>query len=89
MVNHDVIDEHASAVNRMHTGRPVSETVTCPSIGSVVAKERGPAGDGIPPEVPIGYPSPTRGPGFPDARHGYVYQRLSLGSPNSSEFRRS
>ena len=26
-VNHDVIDEHAAAINQMHTGRPVSGTV--------------------------------------------------------------
>ena len=26
-VHHEVIDEHAAAVNRMHTGRPVSGTV--------------------------------------------------------------
>jgi hypothetical protein len=43
-LNHDVIDEHAAAVNRMHTGRPTSGTIVYPSIGSVVAHERGPAG---------------------------------------------
>src|SRR6185503_17613780 len=26
-VNHDVIDEHAAATNRLHTGRPTSGTV--------------------------------------------------------------
>src|SRR5690606_36426366 len=26
-VHHDVIDEHAAAVNRLHTGRPTSETI--------------------------------------------------------------
>ena len=82
-VNHDVIDEHASAVNRMHTGRPVSETVTYPSIGSVIAKERGPAGDGVPPYVLIGYPSPTRGPGFLGAQHGYVYLTDTSSGPSS------
>ncbi|MEK6261554.1 MAG: DUF1501 domain-containing protein [Planctomycetota bacterium] len=82
-VNHDVIDEHASAVNRMHTGRPVSETVTYPSIGSVVVKERGPAGDGVPPYVLIGYPSPTRGPGFLGAQHGYVYLTDTSSGPSS------
>ena len=82
-VNHDVIDEHASAVNRMHTGRPVSETVTYPSIGSVVVKERGAAGDGVPPYVLIGYPNPSRGPGFLGASHGYVYLTDTSSGPSS------
>ena len=63
-VHHEVIDEHAAAVNRMHTGRPVSGTVVYPSLGSVVALERGAAADGAPPYVLIGYPNVTRGPGF-------------------------
>ncbi|MDP6034570.1 MAG: DUF1501 domain-containing protein, partial [Verrucomicrobiota bacterium] len=33
-VNHDVIDEHAAASNRMHTGRNVSGTTVYPSLGS-------------------------------------------------------
>ena len=37
--HHDVIDEHAAATNRMHTGRPVSGTVKYPSLGSVIAHE--------------------------------------------------
>jgi uncharacterized protein DUF1501 len=82
-VNHDVIDEHASAVNRMHVGRPVSETITYPSIGSVVVKERGAAGDGVPPYVLIGYPSPTRGPGFLGAQNGYVYLTDTSCGPSS------
>ncbi|MFM1769837.1 MAG: hypothetical protein RJA22_2366 [Verrucomicrobiota bacterium] len=72
-VHHDVIDEHAAATNRLHTGRPTSGTVVYPSIGSIVAHQRGPAGPGIPPYVVIGYPNLTRGPGFLGARHGYVY----------------
>ena len=72
-VNHDVIDEHAAATNRMHTGRPVSGTVAYPSIGSVVASQLGPAADGAPPYVLIGYPNITRGPGFLGAKHGYLY----------------
>ena len=63
-VNHDVIDEHAAAVNQMHTGRPVSGTTVYPSLGSVVAHERGPAGEGVPAYVVIGYPSSSRNPGF-------------------------
>lgn len=72
-VNHAVIDEHAAATNRMHTGRPVSGTVVYPSLGSVVAHELGAASDGAPPYVLIGYPNVTRGPGFLGARHGYLY----------------
>ena len=72
-VNHDVIDEHAAATNRMHTGRPISGTVTYPSLGSIIAHERGPAADGAPPYVLIGYPNVTRGPGFLGAKAGYLY----------------
>lgn len=72
-VHHEVIDEHAAATNRMHTGRPISGTVTYPSLGSLVAHERGPAAEGAPPYVLIGYPNVTRGPGFLGARHGYLY----------------
>lgn len=72
-VHHDVIDEHAAATNRMHTGRPVSGTVLYPSIGSVVAHERGAVQDGAPPYVLIGYPNITRGPGFLGASAGYLY----------------
>lgn len=35
-VSHDVIDEHAAAVNRMHIGRPPTGTTIYPSIGSIV-----------------------------------------------------
>lgn len=72
-VHHEVIDEHAAAVNRVHTGRPVSGTVSYPSIGSVIANQRGPAGEGVPAYVVIGYPNVTRGPGFLGAKDGYLY----------------
>jgi len=72
-VHHDVVDEHAAATNRMHTGRPISGTVTYPSLGSLVAHERGSASDDAPAYVLIGYPNVTRGPGFLGARHGYLY----------------
>ena len=58
-VNHDVIDEHAAASNRMHTGRNVSGTTVYPSLGSIVAAERGAAHfrrvvqqRGVPEDVP-------------------------------------
>ena len=72
-VHHEVIDEHAAATNRMHTGRPTNSTVVYPSIGSIVAHQRGPANPRAPAYVLIGYPNVTRGPGFLGAKHGYVY----------------
>jgi len=72
-VHHEVIDEHAAATNRMHTGRPISGTITYPSLGSIIAHERGAASDDAPPYVLIGYPNVTRGPGFLGPRAGYLY----------------
>ncbi len=72
-VNHDVIDEHAAAVNRMHTGRPVSGTTVYPSLGSVVAHERGSAAEDVPAYVVIGYPSSSRAPGFLGSKAGFLY----------------
>ena len=72
-VHHEMIDEHAAATNRMHTGRPISGTVTYPSLGSLIVHERGAAAEDAPPYVLIGYPNITRGPGFLGARHGYLY----------------
>ncbi len=72
-VNHDVIDEHAAATNRMHTGRPISGTISYPSIGSIISHQRGSASDEAPPYVLIGYPNVTRGPGFLGAQAGYLY----------------
>jgi hypothetical protein len=72
-LHHSVIDEHAAATNIVHTGRPVSGTVIYPSLGSIVAHERGAAGDGVPAYVVMGYPNVTRGPGFLGAKYGYVY----------------
>ncbi|QDU62860.1 hypothetical protein Pan216_37330 [Planctomycetes bacterium Pan216] len=72
-VHHEVIDEHAAATNRMHTGRPTTGTIVYPSIGSIAAHQRGPANDKVPAYVLIGYPNITRGPGFLGPRAGYVY----------------
>jgi len=72
-VHHEVIDEHAAATNRMHTGRAISGTVTYPSLGSLIAHERGAASGNAPPYLLIGYPNVTRGPGFLGPRAGYVY----------------
>jgi hypothetical protein len=72
-VNHDVIDEHAAASNRMHTGRNVSGTTVYPSLGSMIAHERGAAAEGVPGYVLIGYPNFSRGPGFLGAKAGFLY----------------
>ena len=72
-VNHDVIDEHGAATNRMHTGRPTRGTVQYPSLGSMVADRRGAAREGVPAYMLIGYPNLTRGPGFLGQQAGFVY----------------
>lgn len=72
-INHNVVDEHAAATNRMHTGRPTSGTVQYPSLGSIVAHKRGAASPGVPAYMLIGYPNLTRGPGFLGQEAGFVY----------------
>ena len=72
-LHHKIIDEHGAATNLLHTGRPVSETIAYPSLGSIVSRERGSGGDGVPAYVVIGYPNVSRGPGFLGSKHGYVY----------------
>lgn len=72
-VHHDVVDEHAAATNRMHTGRPTTGTTQYPSLGSIVAHERGAVVEGVPAYMLIGYPNLTRGPGFLGQTAGFVY----------------
>lgn len=72
-VHHDVVDEHAAATNRMHTGRATSGTVQYPSLGSIVAHRRGAAAENVPAYMLIGYPNLTRGPGFLGQEAGFVY----------------
>lgn len=72
-VHHNVIDEHAFATNLVHTGRVTSGNVVYPSIGSVVAHERGAADPNVPAYILMGYPNVSRGPGFLGAKAGYVY----------------
>ncbi len=72
-VNHSVIDEHAFATNIVHTGRMISGSITYPSIGSIVAHERGAASSDVPAYMLIGYPNVSRGPGFLGAKSGFVY----------------
>ena len=80
-VNHNVIDEHAAATNRMHTGRLPNGSVVYPSIGSIVAHERKSAVEGVPAYVVMGYPSATRGPGFLGPKSGYVYLTDTASGP--------
>lgn len=79
-VNHNVIDEHAAATNRMHTGRMVSGSVLYPSIGSIIASQKSVV-EGVPPYVLMGYPSATRGPGFLGPKAGYVYLTDTAAGP--------
>lgn len=72
-LNHKVIDEHGIATNIVHTGRPTSETVIYPSIGSIVAHQLGARTENVPAYVLIGYPNISRGPGFLGSKAGYVY----------------
>ncbi len=81
-LHHDVVDEHAAATNRLHTGRPTSGTVVYPSIGSVVAHQLGAAGAGVPAYVVMGYPNVTRGPGFLGSKYGYIYLTETEVGPN-------
>ena len=72
-VNHNIINEHAIATNFVHTARPISGNTTYPSIGSIVAHQRGAVNPKVPAYMLIGYPSPSRGPGFLGAKHGNIY----------------
>lgn len=80
-VHHTVVDEHAAATNRLHVGRPTTGTTVYPSIGSIVAHELGPRGEGVPAYVVMGYPSASRGPGFLGARAGYIYLTETSAGP--------
>jgi len=80
-VNHHVIDEHAFATNLVHTGRLVSGSTTYPSIGSIIAHERGPVNPAVPAYMLIGYPNVSRGPGFLGSKAGYVYLTDTASGP--------
>jgi hypothetical protein len=72
-VNHTLGIEHALATNFVHTGRPVSGSTVYPSLGSVVAHQRGAVNDQVPAYMVVGYPNVSRGPGFLGPKHGYIY----------------
>ncbi len=80
-LHHDVIDEHAAATYRMHTGRPTSGTIVYPSIGSLISATTKPLSDLVPGYVLMGNPSPAREPGFLGADHGYVYLTETTSGP--------
>lgn len=72
-VFHTVADEHALATNLVHTGRLISGTVIYPSIGSLVAHQRGALHDNVPAYMLIGYPNVSRGPGYLGPKYAPVY----------------
>jgi hypothetical protein len=81
-VYHNVINEHAIATNFVHTGRPISGSTTYPSLGSIVANQRGSANPKVPAYMLIGYPSPSRGPGFLGAKYGNIYLSDTKAGPS-------
>lgn len=80
-VNHNIINEHAIATNFVHTARPISGSTSYPSIGSIVAHQRGAVNPQVPAYMLIGYPSPSRGPGFLGAKHGNIYLTDTTSGP--------
>lgn len=72
-VFHGSGQEHAIATNFVHTGRPISGSTIYPSIGSIVAHQRGSANPQVPAYMLIGYPSVSRGPGFLGSKYGNIY----------------
>ena len=81
-VHHDVVDEHAAAVIRVHTGRPTSGTVQYPSIGSIVSHQLGAVDPLVPAYVVVGYPNVARDPGFLGPKAGYLYITDTEAGPN-------
>jgi hypothetical protein len=80
-VNHRIIDEHAFATNLVHTGRTTSGNVIYPSLGSIVAHQRGALDPSVPAYMLIGYPNVSRGPGFLGAKAGFVYLTDTTAGP--------
>ncbi len=80
-VNHNIINEHAIATNFVHTGRQISGNTMYPSMGSIVAHQRGSVNPDVPAYMLIGYPSPSRGPGFLGAKYGNIYLTDTTSGP--------
>jgi len=85
-VQHKVIDEHAFATNLVHTGRMISGNAVYPSLGSIIANQRGAASPEVPAYILVGYPNVSRGPGFLGTKSGYLY--LTETSAGPAGFRR-
>ncbi len=80
-VFHTIADEHALATNLVHTGRLISGTVIYPSIGSLVAHQRGALSDEVPAYMLIGYPNVSRGPGYLGPKYSPVYLTDTTSGP--------
>ncbi len=80
-VFHTVADEHALATNLVHTGRLISGTVIYPSLGSLVAHQRGALSDDVPAYMLIGYPNVSRGPGYLGPKYSPVYLTDTTSGP--------
>mgnify|MGYP005856346267 CR=1 FL=1 len=63
-LHHDAMDEHSAATHLVHTGRPTSETIAYPSLGSIVARLKATGDPKIPAYALLAHPSGSRGPGF-------------------------
>ncbi len=72
-VFHGSGQEHAIATNFVHTGRAISGSTIYPSIGSIVANQRGAVNPKVPAYMLIGFPSVSRGPGFLGSKYGNIY----------------
>ncbi len=81
-VNHEETMEHATAVLRVHTGRPTAGTIQYPSIGSIVSSELGAVDAMVPAYVVVGYPNIARDPGFLGPNAGYLYVTDTKSGPN-------
>ncbi|HEY2931133.1 MAG TPA: DUF1501 domain-containing protein [Acidobacteriota bacterium] len=73
---------HERAINYLLTGYLPLQTLEFPSIGSVVAKEKGPR-NGLPPYVAVPNIFPSYGPGF----LGGAYGPFIAGDPNVTGYR--
>ncbi|HEV8130615.1 MAG TPA: DUF1501 domain-containing protein [Acidobacteriota bacterium] len=73
---------HERAINYLLTGYLPLQTIEFPSMGSVIAKEKGPR-NGLPPYVAVPNTFPSYGPGF----LGGAYGPFIAGDPNVTGYR--
>jgi len=74
--------QHEPAQDYVLSGYPPLASLAYPSMGSVVAKEKG-GRDGLPPYVAIAKPGYAYGPGF----LGAAYNAFAAGDPNEANYR--